>query len=263
MKPPLTSQTFCSPSPLWLRRCSIATLGTSIGFLCLSLLVYSHHSVSGTSLIPALLFALIFAIFLNVYSLWRFRNEHREAHQAFRDTDCEFSSIFRNVLDGILIADDEGRCLDANPAATTMLRCSVKELIGENIGRFLADTDAFAQGWDCFLRNKSQRGRADLIADDGTIVCVDFTAAANYLPGRHVLILCDVTERASAELSLRRSEERFQHMANNIQEIFWMMDANTQEITYVNKAYVALTGHSVEDLRANPSSYRELIHPED
>ena len=52
-------------------------------------------------------------------------------------------------------------------------------------------------------------------------------------------------------------------MANNIQEIFWMMDAETQEVTYVNKAYVTLTGHSVEDLRANPSSYRELIHPED
>lgn len=42
-----------------------------------------------------------------------------------------------------------------------------------------------------------------------------------------------------------------------------MMDANTQEVTYVNQAYVALTGHSVESIRTNPSSYRELIHPED
>ena len=92
---------------------------------------------------------------------------------------------------------------------------------------------------------------------------VDFTGAANYLPGRHVLILCDVTERARAELSLRRSEERFQHMANNIQEVFWMMDAETQEVTYVNHAYVTITGHSVESLRQNPSSYRDVIHPED
>lgn len=42
-----------------------------------------------------------------------------------------------------------------------------------------------------------------------------------------------------------------------------MMDANTQEVTYVNQAYVTLTGHSVESLRTNPSSYRDLIHPED
>ena len=42
-----------------------------------------------------------------------------------------------------------------------------------------------------------------------------------------------------------------------------MMDANTQEVTYVNEAYATLTGHSLASLRANPSSYRELIHPED
>lgn len=42
-----------------------------------------------------------------------------------------------------------------------------------------------------------------------------------------------------------------------------MMDAITQEVTYVNRAYVTITGHSVESLRQNPSSYREVIHPED
>jgi PAS domain S-box-containing protein len=52
-------------------------------------------------------------------------------------------------------------------------------------------------------------------------------------------------------------------MANNIQEIFWMMDADTLEIMYVNQAYETLTGHTVESLRINPSSYRELIHTED
>jgi PAS domain S-box-containing protein len=213
--------------------------------------------------VPSLLVALSFAAFLNVYSLWHFRNEHREADQAFRDTDRESSSIFRNVLDGILIANDEGCCLDANPAAAGILRCSLSELIGQNIRHFLADTDAFTQGWDTFLRGKSQRGRARLVARDGAPLYVDFTAAANYLPGRHLLILCDVTERRQAESSLRESEERFQHMANNIQEIFWMLDAETQEVTYVNRAYATITGHDIESLRRNPTSYREVIHPED
>src|SRR5208282_4401656 len=147
MNPPLRSERFCQPSPLWLRRCSIATLGASIGFLCLSLCAYKYRSISGTAFVPSLLVALIFATFLNVYSLWRFRNEHRDADEAFRDTDREFSSVFRNVLDGILIADDAGNCLDANPAAATVLRCSRNELIGQSVGRFLLDTDSFTQGW--------------------------------------------------------------------------------------------------------------------
>ncbi len=259
----LASKTFCQNSPSWFRWCSVATLCASIGFLCLSLLVYSRHSISVTTLFPSLLTALSFAAFLNLYSLWFFRNEHRQVDQAFRDTDCEFSSIFRNVLDGILITDSAGNCLDANPAAAAILRVSPNELISQNIGHFLADADAFAQGWNSFLQSKNQRGRARLVGRDGTPLYVDFTATANYLPGRHLLILCDVTERTHAELSLRRSEERFQHMANNIQEIFWMMDAETQEVTYVNHAYVTITGHSVESLRQNPSSHREVIHPED
>ena len=258
-----SSTKLCHTFPRWLRWCSITTLVVSVGFLCVSLFAYNYHAVFSTSLVPSLLFALSFAVFLNIYSLWHLRRQHRQADQAFRYADCEFSSIFRNVLDGIVIVDDEGDCLDANPAAANILRVATDKLIGSNISHFLTDRDSFTEQWSLFLKNKSQRGRAQLIAGDGTSLFVDFTAAANYLPGRHVVILCDVTERTRAETSLRKSEERFQHMANNIQEIFWMMNATTQEVTYVNSAYAAITGHSIESLQASPSSYRELIHPED
>jgi len=70
--------------------------------------------------------------------------------------------------------------------------------------------------------------------------------------------------------SLRRAqqvqldtEERLQQMADNIQEIFWMIDAKTKKALYVTEAYETITGHSCESLLDNPSSYEELIHPED
>ena len=266
MKPPSVSQSstiFCNPLSPWLRWCSIITLAASVGLLFVSLFAYNYHPIFAGSLVPSLVVALSFAVFLIIYLFWNVRREHRDADQAFRYTDCEFSSIFENVLDGILIVDNDGDCLDANPAAAGILRFSTNKLIGQSISRFFADRDAFTRGWTAFLQNKSQRGRAELIAGDGTKLFVDFTASANYLPGRHVLVLCDVTERTHAEKSLRSSEERFQQMANNIQEIFWVADAKTQEITYINPAYATITGHSVESLSNNPSSYRELIHSED
>lgn len=257
------STTFCNPFPAWLRWSSAATLVISVLLLSLSFFAYNYHILFITGLVPSLLIALSFAIFLNIYSLSHLRREHRKIDQAFRDTDCESSSIFQNVLDGILIVDNEGDCLDANPAAAAILRVSLHKLMGRNVSHFVTDRDAFVHGWNLFLRNKNQRGRAQLVAGDGTTIFVHFTAAADYLPGRHVVILCDATERAHAEISLKKSEERFQHMANNIQEIFWMMDAQTQELTYVNPAYTTITGHPVESLHTNPSAYQDLIHAED
>ncbi len=258
-----SSTAFWHSSSRWLRWCSLATLCASVALLCVSLYAYNYKPVFSLNLVPSLAIALTFAIFLNIYSFVRLRSEHRQTDQAFRDTDCEFSSVFLNVLDGVLIVDNEGMCLDANPAASEILACSHDRIVGRGIGGFFCDSTAFVEGWTSFLHNKRQRGRACLIAGDGRQLVVDFTAASNYLPGRHVLIICDVTERTNAEALLRESEERFQHMANNIQEIFWMMDVATQELAYVNKAYTTITGHNVESIHANPSSYQELIHPED
>src|SRR6476660_2710912 len=89
----------------WLHWCSIFMLAVSVGLLCISLFLYDFHPIFAVSLIPLLLAVLCFAILLNVYSIWHLRREHREADQAFRYADCEFSSIFQNVLDGILIVD--------------------------------------------------------------------------------------------------------------------------------------------------------------
>jgi len=59
------------------------------------------------------------------------------------------------------------------------------------------------------------------------------------------------------------SEQRFQQMASNIREVFWMIDSETKEALYVNEAYEAITGNSRESLLQNPSPYEKLIHPED
>ena len=67
----------------------------------------------------------------------------------------------------------------------------------------------------------------------------------------------------STEASLLESEERFRQMADNIQEIFWMIDAETRKTLYVNPAYETITGRSRVTLRDDPLSYEEIIHPDD
>jgi PAS domain S-box-containing protein len=66
-----------------------------------------------------------------------------------------------------------------------------------------------------------------------------------------------------AETVFEDSEQEFRQMADNIQEIFWVIDAQTKKATFVNPAYETITGRSCRSLLENPSSYEEVIHPDD
>ena len=65
------------------------------------------------------------------------------------------------------------------------------------------------------------------------------------------------------EASLRESQERFRQMAEYIQEIFWVMDAESREATYVSPAFEQICEVPVEWLKTKPQAYMELIHEED
>jgi PAS domain S-box-containing protein len=62
---------------------------------------------------------------------------------------------------------------------------------------------------------------------------------------------------------LEESEREFHQLADNIQEVFWVIDAETRRATYVNPAYETISGRSCQSLIDEPSSYERAIHPED
>jgi PAS domain S-box-containing protein len=70
------------------------------------------------------------------------------------------------------------------------------------------------------------------------------------------------TER-QAQTVFDDREREFHQMADNIQEIFWVVDTQTRKATYVSPAYETITGRSCRSLLENPASYKEVIHPDD
>ncbi len=70
-------------------------------------------------------------------------------------------------------------------------------------------------------------------------------------------------ERNVTEASLRQSQELLQEVTDHVQEVVWMLRADTNEIIFVSNAYEAVTGRSLREIRENPLSYKDLVHPED
>ena len=79
----------------------------------------------------------------------------------------------------------------------------------------------------------------------------------------HVGISLDITDRKEMEEALRRSEEKFRQIAENIQEVFWMMDAAGTKIIYVSPAYESIWGRSCAELYRDPMAWTRAIEPED
>lgn len=132
------------------------------------------------------------------------------ADRAIRAGELRFHAIFTGSLDAILIADDQGRYTDANPAAGELFGVPHQELVGRSIADFSPPGFPFDQVWKEFLRNDSDRGTFDLRRPDGSVREVEFAAKSNIVPGKHLSILRDVTERNRLMKSLASHAERLE-----------------------------------------------------
>lgn len=73
-------------------------------------------------------------------------------------------------------------------------------------------------------------------------------------------------ERSSlmrAQEALRESEERFRQLAENIHDVFFLLDARNHTVLYVSPAYEEIWGESCASLYICPAAWSDSIHPAD
>jgi PAS domain S-box-containing protein len=247
----------------WLPAASII-LALAIVSLCVAAFVpraYSGRLLS--ALLALVLVALCAAVALHVRFLLLAHRAHGETTRVLDATEREFQSIFDSALDAIVILDDQGICREANPAALALFGAERQEFVGYPIQKFRSDAGGSGNAEDPFLSRNSGHGEIELVRQNGQTLFVEYTVKTDYLPERHVAVLRDVSPRREVERALRESDERYRQMADNIQEVYWMLDAGTKHIISINPAYETITGRSLATLRDNPLSYQELFHPED
>ena len=78
--------------------------------------------------------------------------------------------------------------------------------------------------------------------------------------------LQEAGERAAlrqAQEALRESEERFRQLAENIRDVFFLVDISDERLLYVSPAYEEIWGESRASVYANPVSWRNVIHADD
>ncbi len=61
----------------------------------------------------------------------------------------------------------------------------------------------------------------------------------------------------------KQSELHFRQLVENIPEVFFLTTPDNSELLYINPTYEEIWGRSCDSLYADPSSWRDTIHPDD
>jgi len=117
-----------------------------------------------------------------------------------------FRAVFDNAYEAMVITDDDGRYVDVNPAACELFGRSRSELLGARSGDAAGNAADSGQRWSKLVTDGSAAGLHTVVRPDGEVRETEFAAKANVLPGRHLSVLRDVTERRDLERELGRAQ---------------------------------------------------------
>lgn len=200
------------------------------------------------------------------------RARRKQAEESLRLAEEKYRSIVENAVGGIFQSAPEGRYLMANPSFARILGYeSPKELMtgSQNLGHHHLISLDRRDGFDLALTSMGmvQGFETPVKRKDGSDIWVSVNARSvldvRGLVLRYEGSVEDITARKLAEDSLRKSEERFREMAENIRDVFWITSPDAQELIYISPAYEAVWGRPVGELLARPISWLEAIVLED
>jgi two-component system, cell cycle sensor histidine kinase and response regulator CckA len=186
-------------------------------------------------------------------------DRHR-AQLALAESEQQLRAVFEGSLDAMVIADDQGRYLDANPAACRLFGVPLAELRRLTGRDFTPPGIDYDAAWNAFVAAGSATGQYRVLRPDGGIREVEFAATANVLPGRHLSVLRDVTERHQAAQRLRQTERRLRLLFES--GLMGIVFGDAAGPIDANDAWLAITGRDREELRARAIRWRDITPPE-
>jgi len=191
----------------WVTVGSLVTTGVALYFLSLHA-AHGHvvespwflvYDMSATGAVAGLLIS-------------RYDVRSRRRHRRLSQRERQLRAVFEGTLDALVITDDEGQYVAANPAAAELFGLSQAELVGKRMDDFARETTDADDRWETVLDEGEARGEFELVSAAGERRTVAFAATANVLPGRHLSALRDVTAQVEHERELGRERARVEFL---------------------------------------------------
>ena len=209
-----------------------------------------------------------------------------EVESALEKSETRYRTLIETAREGIAIVDAEENLTFANPAFADLLGYERDELRGMNL-RELTDAAEYGKIREATARRRSgiaSRYEVRLSTKQGDVRVISLSATPLFNDQGEFLgtlgLTTDITERKREAEKLRRSEERYRLIAENVSDVIWTrhlpqpiavpapVDHETAEflakaalgqlrVTYVSPSVTRMLGYTVPEAMA--LSIEELL----
>lgn len=172
-------------------------------------------------------------------------------------------AVFETAVIGVAIHDD-GLVLEANRALAELFGYDdSSRLIGEHL---IDDLSSPARPVDLHATGPTP---FDGMRLDGSTFTAESTNQAIRYQGRpaSIAFIRDLTDLIQAHGAVREADERFRAIVENVPAITYVRDSEALQgkapASYVSPQIETLLGYSVDEWKADPRLWQELVHPDD
>jgi two-component system cell cycle sensor histidine kinase/response regulator CckA len=180
------------------------------------------------------------------------------------DSEEKYRNLINTANDAIIVIDASSRIiLEANSKACELLAIPEDQLVGMHESQIYPQQQGSNRR---FLPAHSGRGargqQLELLQSDGTSLPVEVSASAVEFAGRRAVlgIFRDVRDRLEAAAVLRRSEDRFGYLIQNLSDLITVVSVDGTML-YHSPSLARVAGYEPSQLIGK--SFLAFIHPDD
>jgi len=178
--------------------------------------------------------------------------EKKNMEMKLQKSEEMFRAIFEQAHEAILICDNRGNIINANPAASRTFELPLAQLEDRNLKDFV---DYKSKKVKNILKDFHDKGeiREELTfhMPNGEDKQLEFTSKRGVIDGYHLIIFRNVSERRRMEKVLRENEQKLRSIFDNVNNGILLWDSEFR-ILDVNSVACRIFGVSKEELIHQP-----------